>query len=131
MIMSRPSDYFKHVGGELQSEGVALSKIAEKVGTPVYVYSADALRAPLRALKQGLGGIDHLVCFAMKSNSNIAVLKLLSDEGAGMDLVSGGEPLSRPARRSALFPNCVLGRRQVVRAKKFGKRSLGTFSLSM
>ena len=89
--MSKPSDYFKHVGGELQSEGVALSAVAEKVGTPVYVYSAEALRAPLRALKQGLAGIDHLVCFAMKSNSNIAVLKLLSDEGAGMDLVSGGE----------------------------------------
>jgi diaminopimelate decarboxylase len=61
------------------------------VGTPAYVYSADAFLDPLKALQKGLASVDHMVCFAVKSNSNVAVLKRLASEGAGMDLVSGGE----------------------------------------
>jgi hypothetical protein len=73
--MSGPLDYFKYSGGELKVDGVSLSEIAKKNGTPVYVYSAQAFLKPLQALQEGLRGIDHLICFAVKSNSNISILK--------------------------------------------------------
>jgi len=89
--MSAPLDFFKYRSGELKVDGVALSEIAKKNGTPVYVYSAEAFLNPLRALQKGLRGIDHMICFAVKSNSNLSILKMLGQAGAGMDLVSGGE----------------------------------------
>lgn len=89
--MSAPLDFFRYSGGVLNADGVSLRKIAEEHGTPTYVYSAEGFLAPLRALQKGLNGLDTLVCFAMKSNSNLSVLKLLADAGAGTDLVSGGE----------------------------------------
>jgi diaminopimelate decarboxylase len=61
------------------------------VGTPVYVYSTATLTRHFKLFQQALEWADHLVCFAVKSNSNLAVLKLLGDLGAGMDIVSGGE----------------------------------------
>ena len=84
-------DHFLYKGGVLHAEDVALSAIAEAVGTPFYVYSAATLRRHFRLFDEALAGTDHLVCFAIKSNSNLAVLKLLGDMGAGMDVVSGGE----------------------------------------
>lgn len=84
-------DFFQYKNGTLCAGGIPVSEIADTVGTPVYIYSAEALLAPLRELQKGLEGTDHVVCFAVKSNSNLAVLKLLADAGAGMDLVSGGE----------------------------------------
>src|SRR5688572_28915197 len=89
--MSFPLDHFPYRNGALTAQGVPLSEIADFTGTPVYVYNAEAFLSPLRELQAGLAGVDHLVCFAVKSNSNIAVLKLLMEAGAGMDLVSGGE----------------------------------------
>lgn len=89
--MSGPYDYFDYKKNELQTEGVALARVAERVGTPVYVYSTAALLSPLRELQRGLKGLDALVCFAVKSNSNLSVLRLLAKAGAGMDVVSGGE----------------------------------------
>jgi diaminopimelate decarboxylase len=89
--MSQPLDYFRYSGKELSVDGVKLSKIADKVGTPVYVYSAKAFLEPLAKLQKGLKGLDAFVCYAVKSNSNLSVLKLLASHGAGMDLVSGGE----------------------------------------
>src|SRR4051812_9677072 len=89
--MSAPLDFFEYKNGSLSSDGVKLEKIADTVGTPCYIYSADAFLTPLREFQKGLAGIDHTVCFAVKSNSNIAILKLLAENGAGMDLVSGGE----------------------------------------
>jgi diaminopimelate decarboxylase len=89
--MSKPLDFFTYQNGSLSADDVALSEVADLIGTPVYVYSANAFQAPLRELQKGLKGIDHLICFAVKSNSNIAILKLLAEAGAGMDLVSGGE----------------------------------------
>jgi len=89
--MSTPLQFFTYKKNVLTSEKVPLNEITKKTGTPVYVYSADAFLKPLQELKKGLKGIDHLICFALKSNSNIAILKLLGDAGAGMDLVSGGE----------------------------------------
>ena len=75
------------------AEDVPLAEIAAEVGTPVYVYSAATLLRHLQVFEQALAGMPHLVCFAMKSLSNVAVLKLLGDAGAGMDVVSGGEYL--------------------------------------
>lgn len=84
-------DHFLYCDGALFAEDVALSEIAAEVGTPFYCYSAATLTRHFRLFDDALNGLDHLVCFAMKSNSNQAVLKLLAAEGAGMDVVSGGE----------------------------------------
>ena len=89
--MSTPFDFFTYRQNHLSAGTVSLTEIAESTGTPVYVYSADALLKPLQELQKGLASLDHLVCFAVKANSSLAVLKLLGDAGAGMDLVSGGE----------------------------------------
>lgn len=82
---------FSYRQGELFCEGVALAGLASAHGTPLYVYSAKTIRDHYRRLDQALAGLDHRVCFAMKANSNLAVLDLLAREGAGFDIVSGGE----------------------------------------
>ncbi|MGL4312076.1 MAG: diaminopimelate decarboxylase [Paracoccaceae bacterium] len=79
--------------GALHAEDVSLAEIAASVGTPVYVYSAATLTRHFRLFSEALAGMDHLVCFSVKSLSNVAVLKLLGDLGAGMDVVSIGEYL--------------------------------------
>ncbi|APX89550.1 diaminopimelate decarboxylase [Brevirhabdus pacifica] len=84
-------DHFLYRDGQLHAEDVPVSEIARAVGTPVYIYSEATLLRHFRLFDEALSGMDHLVCFAMKSNSNQAVLKLLADAGAGMDVVSGGE----------------------------------------
>ncbi|WP_319242949.1 diaminopimelate decarboxylase [uncultured Propionivibrio sp.] len=77
--------------GELYAESVALSDIAARFGTPCYVYSRAALEAALDEYHQELAGTDALVCFAIKSNSNLGVLNVFARKGAGFDIVSGGE----------------------------------------
>jgi len=89
--MSTPFQYFNYQKGILSAGGCSLDKIAREVGTPAYVYSREAFLTPLQEFNQGLQGLDHLICFAVKSNSNLTILKLLGDSGAGMDIVSGGE----------------------------------------
>lgn len=84
-------DHFLYRDGRLFAEDVPLAEIAGAVSTPVYVYSAATLVRHYRVFDAALAGMPHLVCYAMKANSNLAVLKLLADEGAGMDVVSGGE----------------------------------------
>ncbi len=86
-------DHFLYRGGRLHAEDVPLDAIAAAVGTPVYVYSAATLKRHYRLFDEALSAMPHLVCFAVKSLSNVAVLKLLADEGAGMDVVSAGEYL--------------------------------------
>ena len=71
--------------------GVDLASLAEHEGTPLYVYSAPAIRTRLRALKDALAGLDAGICYAVKANGNGAVLRLIGEEGAGADIVSGGE----------------------------------------
>jgi diaminopimelate decarboxylase len=78
-------------GTSLVFGGVRLSDIAERVGTPAYVYSADVIRRQFRSLDQALAPVPHRICFAVKANSNLAVLRVLRDLGAGADIVSGGE----------------------------------------
>lgn len=72
-------------------EGVSLNAIADAVGTPAYVYSADTIRQHFQRLDEAMGELDHLICYAMKANSNLAILRLLGGMGAGYDIVSGGE----------------------------------------
>jgi len=82
---------FTYRGGELFAEGVALSAIAERFGTPTYVYSRAHIEQQYRAYAEALQGVEHLVCFAVKANSNLGVLNLLARLGAGFDIVSRGE----------------------------------------
>jgi diaminopimelate decarboxylase len=77
--------------GELHVERVSLATIAERFGTPCYVYSRAALEANYDAFDAAFAGLPHLVCYAMKANSNLAILNLLARRGAGFDIVSGGE----------------------------------------
>ncbi|MEE4101405.1 diaminopimelate decarboxylase [Pseudomonas viridiflava] len=84
-------DAFNYRDGELFAEGVALSAIAERFGTPTYVYSRAHIEAQYRAYTDALDGIPHLVCFAVKANSNLGVLNVLARLGAGFDIVSRGE----------------------------------------
>lgn len=87
-------DHFNYRNGVLCAEDVPLPRIADSVGTPAYVYSAATLRRHLGLFQQALSWADEsLVCFAVKALSNLAVLKLLGDMGAGMDVVSAGEYL--------------------------------------
>ena len=84
-------DHFLYRDGALYAEDVPVAEIAAAVGTPFYVYSTATLTRHFKLFDDALDGIDHLVCFAMKSLSNQAVIKVLADAGAGMDVVSGGE----------------------------------------
>ena len=79
------------VGAELCLEGHALTALARRFGTPLYVYSRRAMRDAFAAWSRSLEGRPHLVCYAMKANSNLAVLQTFIDAGAGIDIVSGGE----------------------------------------
>src|ERR1700757_388946 len=82
---------FQYRNGKLFCEDVDLTSVAEKFGTPTYVYSAGTILDHYTRLDAALAPIDHLICYAVKANSNRAILKLLSDAGAGFDIVSGGE----------------------------------------
>ena len=84
-------DHFNYQQGHLHAEDVPLSRIAAAVGTPVYVYSSATLRRHFGLFQQALDWTDHLICYAVKANSNLAILRLLGDMGAGMDVVSAGE----------------------------------------
>jgi diaminopimelate decarboxylase len=70
---------------------VSLEALAKQFGTPLYVYSADQIVERLGMFQQALAGREHLVCYAVKANSALAILKLLAERGAGFDIVSGGE----------------------------------------
>jgi len=82
---------FYYRNGTLHCEDVDLEALAQEHGTPLYVYSAGTIRDHYRRLDAALSELDHLICFAVKANSNLSILNLLAQEGAGFDLVSGGE----------------------------------------
>ncbi|KRP81336.1 MULTISPECIES: diaminopimelate decarboxylase [Pseudomonas] len=84
-------DAFNYRDGELFAEGVALSAIAQRFGTPTYVYSRAHIQAQYRSFTDALDGVPHLVCYAVKANSNLGVLNVLARLGAGFDIVSRGE----------------------------------------
>ncbi len=82
---------FHYINSVLHCEGVDLESLSQEVGTPAYVYSARTIRDHFRALQKALGSLPHRLCYAVKANSNLAILRLLKEEGAGFDIVSGGE----------------------------------------
>jgi diaminopimelate decarboxylase len=82
---------FRYRDGHLYCEDVDLARVAEELGTPTYVYSAGTILDHYARLDAALAPLDHLICYAVKANSNRAILKLLADAGAGFDIVSGGE----------------------------------------
>ena len=85
-------DHFQLRDGVLHAEDVPLPRIAEEVGTPVYVYSRATLERHARVFREALSGLDDPhIAFAVKANPNLAVLKILANEGYGADVVSGGE----------------------------------------
>ncbi len=94
------SEAFPRAEGRLHCEGVALERIAEEVGTPTYVYSASALAGAYDAFDAAFAGVPHTLCYAIKSNMNLAVVRLLVRRGAGVDVTSGGE-LFRALRAGA------------------------------
>ncbi len=82
---------FVYKNGELYCEGVAVRSVAQRVGTPFYLYSSNTLMNHYRAFDSAFIDVPHIICFALKSNPNSAILRLLGKEGAGADIVSGGE----------------------------------------
>ncbi len=84
-------DHFSYQHGQLHAESVALADLAASVGTPAYVYSRATLTRHYQAFDNALDGISHLICYAVKANSNLAVLNVLAKLGSGFDIVSGGE----------------------------------------
>ncbi|SME93894.1 diaminopimelate decarboxylase [Desulfovibrio gilichinskyi] len=84
-------NHFEFKNNELFAENVNISELAKEYGTPLYVYSAATFRRHFKAFDSAFNGLDHLTCFSVKANSNLSLLKLLAEQGAGMDIVSGGE----------------------------------------
>jgi diaminopimelate decarboxylase len=84
-------NHFEYRDGELFAEQVPVQRIAREVGTPAYIYSLATLRRHYRVFDQAFAKVPHLVCFSVKSNSNLAVLRTFAKEGSGFDIVSGGE----------------------------------------
>lgn len=126
-------DHFPLIGGTMHAEDVSLAQIAAEVGTPVYVYSTEAFRGFARAFRDGLKPVGrHHVAFAVKANPNLAVLRLLANEGFGADVVSGGE-LSRalaagiPAK-DVVFSGVGKTRKELIQALDAG---IGQFNLEL
>lgn len=84
-------DEFSYREGTLGCEGVPLTEIAREFGTPTYVYSASAIRERFGALDRAYASVPRLICYALKANDNLAIVRLLGELGAGIDVVSGGE----------------------------------------
>ncbi len=93
-------NYFEYHKGEMFAEGVPLKRIAQEVGTPAYVYSLATLKRHFRVFDEAFAAVRHIVCFSIKANSNIALLRAFAREGSGFDIVSGGE-LFRALRAGA------------------------------
>lgn len=82
---------FRYVGNKLYCEGIAVATLAKKFGTPLYVYSQRTLTNHFQKLDRAMAPVDHLICFAIKSNSNQSVLRTIANLGGGFDIVSSGE----------------------------------------
>ena len=84
-------DDFQYRNGQLFCEDVDLDALADKVGTPIYVYSRRTLEEHFDRLRDAFAALDPIICYSIKSCGNINICKVLADRGAGMDVVSGGE----------------------------------------
>ncbi|WP_320169795.1 diaminopimelate decarboxylase [Maridesulfovibrio sp.] len=83
--------HFEFKDNVLHAENISIPELANEYGTPLYVYSAATLRRHFEAFDSAFTGLEHMTCYSVKANSNLSVLKLLAEMGAGMDIVSGGE----------------------------------------
>lgn len=83
--------HFEYRNGEMHAEGVPLKRIAKEVGTPAYIYSLATLRRHYQVFDRAFAQVRHIVCFSVKANSNLALLRFFANEGSGFDIVSGGE----------------------------------------
>src|SRR5690242_11243020 len=83
--------HFQYKGNELYAEDVAVKDIVAKVGSPVYIYSQATLERHFRAMDEACAAVPHTICYSVKANSNLAVLKTFVNLGGGVDIVSGGE----------------------------------------
>ena len=97
---------FSYRKGKLFCEGASVQSLAEKYGTPLYIYSKETISRHFSELDKALGSLDHRICYAVKANSNIAVLRLLANLGAGFDIVSEGE-LSRVLAAGGDADRCI------------------------
>ncbi|HHE47581.1 MAG TPA: diaminopimelate decarboxylase, partial [Candidatus Acetothermia bacterium] len=84
-------DWPKRTGGVLCADGVPLPEVAQRFGTPCYVYSAAAIQGAVRSFQNAMSGLPLRLCYAVKANPNGAILRLLAREGLGAEVVSGGE----------------------------------------
>src|ERR1700676_637826 len=114
-------------GGDLvlHCEGVELSKLGERYGTPLYVYSATAIRERLARFQNAFRNISHTICYSVKANSNVNILRLLAREGCGFDVVSGGElervlVADRRASKKTVFSGVGKSRDEMTAALKAG-----------
>ena len=101
-----PTPHFSYRHGALHCEGVSLARLVDAVGTPAYVYSTAAMLESYRAYDAAFAEVPHLVCYAVKANSNLGVIATLARAGAGADIVSGGE-LQR-ALRAGVPPKKII-----------------------
>ncbi len=83
--------HFSYRNGVLHAEDVSLRTLAEEIGTPFYCYSSATLERHYKVMHDAFAGTDHMICYAMKANSNQAVIRTMAELGAGMDVVSEGE----------------------------------------
>jgi len=90
-VLIAEAEVFSRIGSELYCEGVPLAELAERYGTPLYVYSRRSIVERYREFDGAFAGVDHLVAYSVKANGNLSLLRLLAEEGAGADIVSGGE----------------------------------------
>ena len=98
---------FRYLQGRLHVENVDLESLAEKYGTPLYVYSQGTIEDHFKRLDAGVAKLDHLICYAVKANSNLAVLQTIARMGGGFDIVSGGE-LFRVLKAGGRAANCTI-----------------------
>ncbi len=104
----RPFQYGGKKQRDLMCDQVSLAALAKKYGTPLYVYSATAIRQRVQLFAEAFAGVRHTVCYSVKANSNLSILRLLAELGAGFDIVSGGElervrRAAKPALRRVVF----------------------------
>src|SRR3954451_4786594 len=84
-------DHFHYRDGQLYCEEIPVAELAERYGTPLYVYSQGAILGQLREIQEAFAEVEPLVCYSVKANSNLGLLKVLAEHGSGFDVVSGGE----------------------------------------
>jgi diaminopimelate decarboxylase len=120
-----PGFVFRGSTGVLHCEDFPLPKLAERYGTPLYVYSATAIRERLAAFQAAFRNVPHTICYSVKANSNLSILRLLAQQGCGFDVVSGGElervlAVDRRAARKIVFSGVGKSRAEMNAALKAG-----------